>query len=1062
MATTKVPKPPKKPPARATRSTPISREKATRDYYERKWQANYNELLIFKEKSGHCNVPRIEGKLGAWVADQRILYRKLTLDTDREAKLNDIGFTWEIRVSWQVMFERLKALMEKNGHCNVPAGGGKLGPWVTKQRMSYKNSILDTDREAKLNSIGFLWQARARESWLDMFDRLKVYKEMHGHCNVPAGSGNLGTWVSTQRKGYQKSTIDNDREAQLNGIGFVWQVRVPWHGMFERLKVFKEMHGHCYVPYNEGTLGTWVKSQRRFRWKKPHRVAALNSIGFDWRDYTGKPTLVSEDEGCLSDGIRDGRSSCANSDGGKYPLCPQSFIKFKQSNKLEHKNDAAGGVMDTSCNAYEDERVDAAFDCDTGNSAHAPYPSETITDGACDARADFQAEGAIHFHIHDDYNSGKDVVFGSNNQDAFNLNGEGIANDDTTSSIHAQQGDNQGDMLHDGDAEAFDSDQEEAQVASRSSPETKQTDGGRAAKYDTPLNASDASVASANNNGDKLRNEGGGGSVLEKDPCDNKSDERLAPSAGGSNGALNVFDHEHENEQVWRDNDATDDSLALYGLNNHTFNVRRAVFNPATTIPPTRKRKRQFVAALEKESVNFQTNEILIARLPAALCKRGRRRIDSERLPAVLCKRGRRRIDSESSIKFRYTDPCFKSVIYNSVPVRMIDSAEFVDGQGAPINGWETLVVKSVHAQLLIILEVMAAGSKDGRQQFYGLLCSAMRNPQNVFIAFGVGMDNVSASKVIRHIAKVSLLDDTVTEIQVRFCQTNQSELEKRFIQLIAEAPVQRQQIYLLHPVNSGSAIPKADGKDKVTDEYIIFATTAARDVNISCAGPSSDVSTIGQGGISAAFSGGASEGALQMSRTLPFHSAYHRGAVGRPLFMRRSLRFNRAPAHDDTAAGYPSDVSTLGEAGFSATLNQQGVLTPRPSRTAQPFHSSFDRECFDLHMNPRRPRRSRSRKVAIGYDGDESSTSSNSSIAESESTMQFDSTLDSDSTTQSESQLRIKDPIDYHRRVQKARNDAINSKGKGLRKHYKHDSLVQDGDDSTYYCKTSVTSATS
>eukprot|EP00978_Attheya_sp_CCMP212_P010679 scaffold25994_cov40-Attheya_sp.AAC.1 len=85
-------------------------------------------------------------------------------------------------------------------------------------------------RLAKLNGIGFQFVLRTLASWETRFEQLEEYKNEHVHTNVPWRSGQLGRWVSTQRKEYhllkagKKSYMSDDRLAKLNRLGFQFRV----------------------------------------------------------------------------------------------------------------------------------------------------------------------------------------------------------------------------------------------------------------------------------------------------------------------------------------------------------------------------------------------------------------------------------------------------------------------------------------------------------------------------------------------------------------------------------------------------------------------------------------------------------------------------------------------------------------------------------------------------------------------------------------------------------------------------------------------------------------------
>ena len=84
---------------------------------------------------------------------------------ERVKKLEDIGFTWSC---WDKKFEDLLRFKKKYGHCDVPQRSKlypSLGNWVSKQRLVYRSYYEEgisvgkytADRIKKLESIGFNW-----------------------------------------------------------------------------------------------------------------------------------------------------------------------------------------------------------------------------------------------------------------------------------------------------------------------------------------------------------------------------------------------------------------------------------------------------------------------------------------------------------------------------------------------------------------------------------------------------------------------------------------------------------------------------------------------------------------------------------------------------------------------------------------------------------------------------------------------------------------------------------------------------------------------------------------
>ncbi|CAE8659814.1 unnamed protein product, partial [Polarella glacialis] len=207
---------------------------------------------------------------------------------------------------WRLGLAQLIQDKEGRGHCRVPhkhqtSSGFALGKWVCAQRSARKANKLTAQLVEQLNSLGFVWDA-GPPSWEQSFQRLKAYKQEHGHAAVPskyvADDGcKLGLWVHNQRqarKGHRSSRLDPEQIEQLDSLGFVWDVRTPsWERNFQRLEAYKQEHGHAAVPkrYVAGDgckLGIWVDNQRQARKGQrssrldPEQLGQLDSLGFVW------------------------------------------------------------------------------------------------------------------------------------------------------------------------------------------------------------------------------------------------------------------------------------------------------------------------------------------------------------------------------------------------------------------------------------------------------------------------------------------------------------------------------------------------------------------------------------------------------------------------------------------------------------------------------------------------------------------------------------------------------------------------------------------------------------
>jgi hypothetical protein len=112
------------------------------------WESNFLLLLQFRDREGHLRVPALHvedcQQLGAWTGKQRAKQRKGKLCPERERRLNDIGFIWNVNeAQFDTMIRALTQFQQREGHRNVLEkhieclDGGvkfKLGAWVKNQR----------------------------------------------------------------------------------------------------------------------------------------------------------------------------------------------------------------------------------------------------------------------------------------------------------------------------------------------------------------------------------------------------------------------------------------------------------------------------------------------------------------------------------------------------------------------------------------------------------------------------------------------------------------------------------------------------------------------------------------------------------------------------------------------------------------------------------------------------------------------------------------------------------------------------------------------------------------
>lgn len=104
------------------------------------------------------------------------------------------------------------------------------------------------------------------DSWMLMFEQLKVYCEHKGHANVPfkhraiLRNGKivrLGAWLAAQRQNRRLGVITVERHQLLQELcesgKFKWNYQTEvsdekWEKTFNYLLEYCDNHGHCNVP----------------------------------------------------------------------------------------------------------------------------------------------------------------------------------------------------------------------------------------------------------------------------------------------------------------------------------------------------------------------------------------------------------------------------------------------------------------------------------------------------------------------------------------------------------------------------------------------------------------------------------------------------------------------------------------------------------------------------------------------------------------------------------------------------------------------------------------------
>jgi len=198
------------------RSTSSSSSGAAGRQQNEQWMVRYSELLEFRAKNGHSNVPfgyKDHRFLAQWIKRQRYQFkckmkgRKSHLTTERQELLERIGFQWDYHVAaWQEKFALLALFRREHGHCLVPTREKRLFAWCKRQRRQYrfwfdgKSSALTEDRIQRLSDLGFPWYGAPAPSTTGQEDRAEA-DDMSSSSGVEGGNKGLVAALPSLRAG---------------------------------------------------------------------------------------------------------------------------------------------------------------------------------------------------------------------------------------------------------------------------------------------------------------------------------------------------------------------------------------------------------------------------------------------------------------------------------------------------------------------------------------------------------------------------------------------------------------------------------------------------------------------------------------------------------------------------------------------------------------------------------------------------------------------------------------------------------------------------------------------
>ena len=303
------------------------------------WNGTYSLAKVYFEKHGSLKglttgyktlngIDKDEDgyNLGNWIVSQRQVYKLGKLSPERKKLLDQIGMCFESKYKkpkWEEMYLLAKTYYEKYGDLEIPwdfktlngvdkdGNGYNLGIWLASQRSIYKKEKLSPERKELLDQIGMRFKnTRNFITWSEAYLLAEIYFKEYGNLevnlyfktsngkNFDENGYNLGSWISIQRKAYNKGNLSKEKIELLEKIGMRFEKAHSFEGWYTLAESYFKKYGNLKIKQDFKTLngvdkdsngynlGVWIKSQRQ-AYKKgmlsKEKIELLEQIGMVWQ-----------------------------------------------------------------------------------------------------------------------------------------------------------------------------------------------------------------------------------------------------------------------------------------------------------------------------------------------------------------------------------------------------------------------------------------------------------------------------------------------------------------------------------------------------------------------------------------------------------------------------------------------------------------------------------------------------------------------------------------------------------------------------------------------------------
>ncbi len=186
---------------------------------DKNWETKYEELETYIKI--HGTYPERSNKssklLRIWYYKQTAKLKNGELSIDQEKRLEKLNWITAVNLLWETKYNLFMAFIEKHKIYPTPVTDKSICNWVSTQRILKKQNKLNHDREAKLEAIGFIWNA-VDTVWDNTCDRLIQWINTHKRPPKHTTERCAKRWYVEQKKRKKAGLLSKRKEQKLDKV----------------------------------------------------------------------------------------------------------------------------------------------------------------------------------------------------------------------------------------------------------------------------------------------------------------------------------------------------------------------------------------------------------------------------------------------------------------------------------------------------------------------------------------------------------------------------------------------------------------------------------------------------------------------------------------------------------------------------------------------------------------------------------------------------------------------------------------------------------------------------